>query len=238
MKNRILILSIVAFLFSLMSSSFAQIGIKGGMGLSSIVFTEDGITPYLGYEVSSLGPGKPMMAFEVGTYSTIELWKRIEFQPELLFTKQGLNNSTEYLYDHITYKINISYLKIPLLLKYKISTKKKIHSALFIGPYVAWKLRAMRVTEIEGERRRIKMPNVKNSDLGVSAGYSIDFKLFSRQMILDLRCSYSLINMMDRITGYVPWYYGPSKEYARNINISFTAGYLFTNIGSKSDVKP
>jgi hypothetical protein len=221
-----------------MPSASAQIGIKGGMGVSSIVFLKDGMTPYLGYEIGSLGPRKPMMTFEVGTFGTIELWKRIEFQPELLFSMQGLNCNTKYLYDDITYKIHVSYLKMPLLLKYKISTKKKVHSALFVGPYTAWKLKAMRVTEIEGERVKGKIPNIKNTDFGLVTGYSIDFKLFSQQIIFDLRCSYSLINMMDRITGYVPWYYGPSKEYARNINMLCTVGYLLTNIWSKSAAKP
>jgi hypothetical protein len=221
-----------------MPSAYAQIGIKGGIGISDIAFLKNGETPYLGYEINSLEHRMPRIASEIGTFGMTELWKRVEFQPELLFTMQGLNYSTEYLYDHITYKINISYLKIPLLLKYKISTKKKIHSALFIGPYAAWKLKAVRVTEVEGEREKVRISNVKNTDFGVVTGYSIDFNLFSKQIILDLRCNYSLINMMDRIAGYVPWYYGPSKEYARNINISLTAGYRFTNIWSKSTINP
>jgi hypothetical protein len=220
-----------------MSSAFAQIGIKGGIGISDIAFLKDGQTPYLGYEINSLEHRIPMITSEFGTFGKIELGKRIEFQPELLFTMQGLNYNTDYLYDHITYKINISYLKMPLLLKYKISIKKKAHSALLIGPYAAWKLKAMRVTEVEGERGKVKMSNVKNADFGLVTSYSIDFNLFSKQIIFDLRCSYSLINMMDRITGYVPWYYCPSKEYARNVIISLTAGYRFTNIWSKTAVK-
>lgn len=216
----------------------AQMGIKGGIGISDVAFLKDGQTPYLGYEINSLEHRIPMITFEVGTFGTIELWKRIEFQPELLFAMQGLNYSTEYLYDHITYKIHISYLKMPLLLKYKISTRKKINSAFFIGPYAAWKLKAVRLTEVEGLRGKAKIPNVKNADLGLIAGYSIDFNLFSNQMILDIRVGYGLINMMHKITGYVPWYYGPSKEYARNVNISLTAGYRFTNFLSKSAVEP
>lgn len=220
-----------------MSSAVAQIGIKGGMVISDIAFLKDGQTPYLGYGINSLEHRLPMITFQVGTFGTIRLWKRIDFQPELLYTMQGLNYSTEYLYDDITYKIKISYLKMPCLLKYKISTRKKIHSALFVGPYVSWKLNAVRVTEIEGTREKAKMPNVKDIDLGAEAGSSFDFNLPSGQMIVDLRFSYSLINIMDRIPGYVLWYYGPSKEYVRNVSVSLTVGYQFSNIWTKKTVK-
>jgi hypothetical protein len=221
-----------------MSSASAQIGIKGGIGISGIAFLKDEQTEYLGYEINSLEPQTPKLSFEAGIFGTIEPCKRIELQPELLYTMQGCNYSTEYLYDHITYRINISYLKMPLLVKYKIAIRKKIHSALFLGPYAAWKLKAVRATEIEEEWEKVKIPNVKNADFGLTTGYSMDFNLFSNRIIFDLRCSYGLINAINRITGYVPSYYGPSKQYARNINISLTAGYRFINICSKSAVKP
>ena len=219
-------------------SASAQIGIKGGIGISDIAFLKDGQTPYLGYEINALEHRIPMFTFEVGTFGTIELWKRIEFQPELLFARQGLNYSTKYIYDDITYKINISYLKMPLLLKYKISTKKKIHSALFIGPYFACKLKAVRIAEVESEREKTIISNVKNIDFGLVTGYSVDFNLFSRKMLFDLRCSYGLMNMMNTIAGYIPSYYSPSKEYARNVSITLTAGYRFINSWSQRTAKP
>ena len=74
------------------------------------------------------------------------------------------------------------------------------------------------------------MTNLKDTDFGVIAGYAFEFKLPSGQMMIELRCGYSLVNMMNRIDGYIPDYYGPSKEYARNVNISLIVGYKFLNI--------
>ena len=47
---------------------------------------------------------------------------------------------------------SISYLELPILLKYKISKGKNIETALHIGPYVAQKLDATKNTEFEGIR--------------------------------------------------------------------------------------
>jgi len=234
MSNRIFLTSILIFLFLFVSSVSAQIGIKGGVGISDIVFSEEGQTPYLGYEINSLNHRLPMLSFQVGAFGTLELGKRIDFQPELLFITQGLNYSTTYLYDEIPYKINISYLNMPLLLRYKISINKKRQSGLFAGPYVSWKLNAVKITEVGGQTEKIEMSNVKDVDFGIVAGYSIDFNLPSGQIIVDFRCSYSLINIMETIEGYVPYYYGPSKEYARNVSISLAVGYRFLKVWSKN----
>lgn len=238
MNNRISLSGFVLFLSILMSSVSAQIGIKTGAGISDIAFLNDGQNPYLGYEINSLERRKPLMYLEAGAFGTIKPWKRIEFQPELLFAMQGLNFDTEYLYDHITYRIRIYYLKMPLLLEYRISAGKKAHPAVFIGPYAAWKLKAVRLTEIEGIKEKTNVPNVKNADFGIITGFSIDLDLLHNQLLFDLRMGYSLINMMDTLPGSVPSYYGPSKEYARNITISLTAGYRFGEIWSKRTSKP
>jgi hypothetical protein len=237
MNSKIRILNLVVFLFLVLSSVPAQIGIKGGIGISDIAFLEDGQAPYLGYEINSLEHRIPRISFQAGAFGTAGPWKRIELQPELLYSLQGLNYSTEYLYDDITYKINISYLKMPLLLKYIAFIRQKRQAAFFIGPYASLKLNAVLIMDIEGVRKKSIMTNVKDIDLGADAGFSVDLNLPAGKIILDLRCSYSLINMMDRITGYIPWYYGPSKEYARNVNISLTAGYRFSNIWSNNAVK-
>ena len=237
MKNRFLLASIVAFLFLFMSPTFAQIGIKGGFLVSDIAFQKYGQEPYLGYEIGFLDHRKPLYSFEVGAAAIFDLSKRFDFQPELLYALQGLNYSTDYLYDNITYKVNINYLKIPLLFRYKVCMKEKKRSGVYAGPYTSFNLKAVRVIELEGEKDKTDMSNVKDIDFGVVAGYSLDLDLPSGQMIVDLRFGYSLINTMTPIDGNIPWYYGPSNEYVRNITISLTAGYRFLNIWSKKAEK-
>ena len=106
----------------------------------------------------------------------------------------------------------------------------KWHPALSAGPYISVKLKATKITEIEGMRNKTIMPNVKNTDLGIACAFSTDFDFLSGQMVIDLRTSYSLVNMMDRIDGFIPSYYGAKKEYARNVCISLSIGYRFLNL--------
>jgi hypothetical protein len=237
MNIRIFIVTFVTVLFLLIASAYAQIGIKAGIGISDIAFLKDGQTPYLGYEVNSLRHRYPLLTFQIGTFGTIGLWKRIEFQPELILSMQGLNYSTKYLYNDYIFKINISYLKMPLLFRYKISIRKKWSSALFIGPYASWKLNAVRITEADGRRKKTEMPNVKQVDFGAIAGYCADICLPAGQLTVDLQFSYSLINMMNRIPGYIPWYYGPSKPYARLVGITLSMGYRWETSGFKNRIK-
>jgi len=235
MNYKIFLTSIVTLLFLFVSSASAQIGIKGGLLVSDIAFQKDGQEQYLGYEIGFLDHRKPLYSFEVGAAAIFDLSKRFDFQPELLYALQGLNYSTEYLYDNITYKININYLKIPLLFRYKVCMKEKKRSGVYAGPYTSFNLKAVRVMELEGQKEKTDMSNVKDVDFGAILGYSLDLDLPSGQMIIDLRFGYSLINMMSPLDGNIPWYYGPSNEYARNITISLTAGYRFINIWSKND---
>lgn len=227
MRSKIFIQGNLLLLFFYVHTASAQIGIKAGPGISDVAFLKAGQSPYLGYEVDYLEHRKPFPTFQAGIFSTFGLWKNFDIQPELLFILQGLDYSKEFIYDDITYKLKIGYLHAPLLLKCSFFPKKKWHPALLGGPYASLKLKAVRVTEIDGKKNKTPMPNVKNADFGLVAGFSADFYLFSGQMVVDLRGSYSLVNMMDRIDGYVPSYYGSKKEYARNVSISLTVGYQY-----------
>ena len=223
------LLSIGLFLF--LSSASAQIGIKGGIGVSDIGFKKWGQTPYLSYEVDQLEHAKPLLTYQFGGFYIFQFGERWELQPELLFITKGLNYNKEFLYDDIIYKINISYLEIPILMKYKISKRKKMETALFLGSYVAQKLRARKITEFEGVREKVKVSNVKSNDLGILSGCSLDFL---KVMNIDFRISYSLINVVETLPDHVPEYGKHAKDYARNINTSLSVGYRFNKFFKKN----
>lgn len=213
--------------FFTLTSLSAQFGIKGGIAASDIAFKKYGQSPYLGYENNSLIHEKPLLSYQLGLFTQLNFRKKWHLQPELLFAAKGINYSKDFLYDDITYKINISYLEVPVLLNYSLSNRDKGRTALYIGPYVAWKLRAMRNTEVEGIREKEKVPNINSGDLGGIAGVAVNRKLLSGQIVFDFRLSFSLINMMDPIEGHVPEHNKTPEEYARNAGIIFSVGYLF-----------
>lgn len=230
MKNIIFLSLITIIILFHPTKSMAQFGIKAGPSISDIAFRKDGQTPYLGYEINDLEHRKPLPTFQIGAFGIFEIWEKIHFQPELLFITQGLDYSTKYLYDDIGYKVKLNYLHVPLLFKYQFSPEKKRHFGLLLGPYSSLKLKATRVTEFEGEKEKLKMSKVKRLDFGVIAGLSLDFDVAGKPLIIDFRTSYSYLNMMERLDGFIPWYYGSSKEYVRNISISLTVGYQFLQL--------
>jgi hypothetical protein len=226
--------TILVILFNLSFVLAQEVGVKLGLSVSDIVFSDEGQTPYLGYEINSLEHRKPLLTYQVGIYASFRISDQFNFQPELLYVTQGLDYSTKYLYDDVKYKIKTSYLQLPLLFKYKTAVKKDKYSGILLGPYAALKLDARRITRIEGVTDKMDMSNVKNSDFGLIGGYAFDFNMLSRKMLIDFRASYSLINMMDKIEGNLPLYLGSNKDYARNISIALTVQYNLIESGTKT----
>jgi len=236
MKSKAIILTVLTFLSLTCHQSLAQIGLKVGIGVSDITFLNQGQTPYLTYEVNSLEHNLPVVTFQGGVSTNYQIAKRWGLQGELLFARRGLDYSMKFLYDNITYKININYLQVPILVRYDVFRKEKRQSGFLAGPYVGGKLSANKITKIDGQKSKTKVPNVKHVDFGIVAGYYVDVDLAANnQMVIDLKASYSLINMMNYAAGYLPKYYGPSKEYVRNVNISITVGCRLANLWSKKN---
>lgn len=234
MKLRVYILLQTLFLLSYLAAD-AQIWVKGGLGVSDITFKKEGQIPFLGYEINSLEHKLPLLTYQLGVLTTFELTDHFDCQPELVLVAQGLYYSTKYLYDDITYKIRSNYVQVPLLIKYNTAIKKIKRSGIIIGPYAALKLNATKITEIDGQREKSKMANVEQTDFGIIGGYVFDFNLNKRKILIDLRTSYSLFNMMDTIDGYIPLHIDPEIAYARNVSVNLSVLYQFDIINPKND---
>lgn len=210
----------------------SQVGIKGGPALSDIAFLVEGQIPYLGYETNSLTHRLPYLTYQFGIFKNFNITDKVGFQTELLLVKKGLNYSTEYIYDDIKYIVKIYYLEVPLLLKYNFTKSAQNHLSVLLGPYLSYTIKDVRCIEADNQIHKDKMPNIKNIDLGIAASISYNFTIHQNIFIVDLRTTYGLNNMMNYTEDFVPEYYGPNKEYARNVNIALTFGYLL-NFGEK-----
>lgn len=233
MRYRIFHIGYIIFLFLIISSATAQIGFKAGVGISDIVFMKDGQTPYLGYEVDYYTHRNPKLSYQFGAFTSFDLGKRFEFQPELLFVFAGLDYSMKFDYGEMIFRLNINYLQVPLLFKYKTRPDKKRHFTLLAGPYGAIMLSASKIMEIDEYEETEKMTNVRNGDFGIAAGLAMEFDLTKGILVIDLRMTYSLIDMMDHLDGYVSKYNGPEKDRSRNVNMALTVGYRFLNLWPK-----
>jgi len=230
MKGILKCLALVFFSLPIWSGLNAQIGVKAGFGVSDIAFKKYGQSPYIGYENNSLIHEKPIFSYQAGLFYPLPLSKKWTLQPELLFTSKGIDYSKQFLYDDITYKINISYLEVPVLLKYQLGKGEKWPTGIYLGPYVASKLSVTRKTHLEGIKESSKVSNVKAIDFGSVLGVMVNRKMSSGELSFDFRIGYSLINMMDTIDGHIPEYNKMPDPYARNISITLSIGYLFDNI--------
>lgn len=230
MKTKILFACLIICLFCFSSSLDAQLSLKVGAGAADIAFLQKGQTPFLGYEINSLWHRKPRLSLQGGISYAVPLSKRLIFEPELLCVVQGLNYNTSYLYDDLVFKINLTYLQCPLLVKYNVFLKENRHSGFLLGPYAAYKVYAGKITVANGVREKEKVSNATDFDFGGIVGYAVNFQLPEGELEVGFRMSYSLVNVLDRLDGALPGYYGPSKDYARNINVVLVLGYGFGNL--------
>ena len=230
MKTKILFACLIICLFCLFSPLNAQLSLKIGTGIADIAFLKKGQTPFLGYEINSLWHRVPRLSLQGGVAYAVPLSHRFTFEPELLCVMQGLNYNTTYLYDDLVYKINLTYLQTPLLISYKFFQKEKRHSGLLLGPYAAFKIHSGKITAVDGVRKKEKVSNAADWDFGAIVGYAVNFKMSKGELEVGFRMAYSLVNVLARLDGALPDYYGPSKDYARNINVALVLGYGFSNL--------
>lgn len=227
---------IIIMVFSGVSAN-GQIGVKAGSGVSDIVFSNEGQSPYLGYEVNYLTHRKPFIPFQAGAFTSFWPNNRFDLQPELLFVYQGLNYNMDFLYSDVIYKVNIYYLQVPMLARVRLLMQKKWHPVLYAGPYGSLKVRGTKITgekqkgEAEkGIKKKETMENVRDGDFGLAFGVNFEIELSKNELDIDLRSSYSLINVMKPIDGYIPDYYGPTKGKSRNVSITLLVGYRFQDL--------
>ena len=211
----------------------SQFGIKAGAGISDIVFSDEGQVPYLGYETDYLTHRYPVITCQIGFFGTIRLNEHFDFQPEFLFTKQGLNYNMDFIYEDIENTLDLYYLQLPLSFRYQFALKKKHHPNLFLGPYFAFLIHSKRTKTYDGITETGKAENAKTYDFGLVTGFGYDFKISSGQITTEIRFGYSLINILNPIENQLPYYGTVDSPKARNLSLTLLVGYRFQNLGKK-----
>lgn len=218
--------SIIILLLSVQPmASYAQVGIRVGIGVSDIGLLDEGQIPFFGYEINSLMHNWPLPSYQAGLVYKHELSKRFDVTPGLLISQQGFNCNNNFLYDKVTYRMHVTYLKMPLSFKLRTNVAKGRRSGIIVAPYVAARARAVMRIRVEDILSKRNMENVNAIDLGSELAYAWDIGRDPGKLLLDFRLSYSLINSMSPTSSYIPKYYGPEKIYARNINIALALEY-------------
>ncbi len=99
-----------------------------------------------------------------GITANIQVYRRLAFQPELIYSSKG--NRVNRTYDNGGYKSNrFNYLNMPVLLKYKFDKK----TAFLIGPEFGYLL-AVKAVTIDGTARNFTRQYLLKFDLAASIG--------------------------------------------------------------------
>jgi hypothetical protein len=179
-------LAIFTLVFCIMTNTYAQdekikLGIKGGLNIASISNTGSGSASYGGY--SSSVKNNARLLPHLGVYSEFKFSEIFSLQPELLFSMKGSSivskatspgSSSEY-----TNKIGLSYLDIPVQLRFNIS---KFH--ILVGPYVGFLLAANSKSKSEvingsskvvSESKSTSKDGLRSTDAGIYIGGGYEF---------------------------------------------------------------
>jgi len=159
------------------------------------------------------------MGFCVGAFITYNILDIFAIQPEILFTTKGAKSEEELWGKTLKGSINLSYLEIPVLAKFIISTKSNIKPSFYAGPSLAIKLSGKSRSEYNGDVNKEDLEDVKGTDLGLVIGAGLDLNLgFLGQgkVTVDIRYTFGLTSISER-----------SEVDVKNKAISLMIGYKF-----------
>jgi hypothetical protein len=225
MRKIILRLFFISLWFFFANHSIpGELGIKGGVSISGLHSATGDFRHFLGYEMDWLRMGN-YLGFQLGFFKTVNISKNFQFQPELNYSVRGGDASEAFIFEDVVYKIKLSYLEAPLLLKFSIPLKGGVTPVVVLGPYGALNLNAKKYSEIWGEKKTVDLENVKSFDYGVILGAGAEINMFSGKFILEFRSQWGLRNIMNIPEGYIKLY--SEKDNINNFAFTVMMGYGF-----------
>ena len=153
-------------------------GVKLGIGFADISTT---LVPYEDI--------KSFSAATVGVFVTYGFRPNVSLQSELLIEERGAGEVMGLL----TTQIRYTYLEIPILVKYRLSSSGRVLPSVFFGPAFGFLISAKIDNPFVIEKTDIK-DLMKGYDLGLVFGGAIDYCRFG----LDIRYTIGMINVLDR----------------------------------------
>ncbi len=136
----------------------------------------------LGLNLHTLGGGDVQstdskMGFSVGGFLTYRINKLIAVQPEVLITQKRANSEKDVEGGKWTYKLDLWYLEVPVLVKVALPVQSNLNPSVFAGPVVALKLSGKGDSEFtEGVVDKV-VGGLESYDFGVIFGAGVEFTL-------------------------------------------------------------
>ncbi|MBA7607097.1 hypothetical protein ES703_14249 [subsurface metagenome] len=216
MKKVLFLVTLIILLLTLVpfdvKASKICFGVKGGMNMSDITgedveLLEESLNLDLGIKMGMVG----------GIFLELGLTDMLGVQIEVLYSSKGSKGEFEFLGVEGDMAFNLSYIDIPILLKFKIPIEGPIEPELFIGPSLGYNLSSEIVVEAEGEKETEDLGDeTKSIDFGLEFGGGVGYNLGGGKIIIDARYVLGLTSISEY-----------EDEEIKNTNISIRLGYAF-----------
>lgn len=177
-----------------------EFGIKGGVNMSNLYSDSDDINDE-----------NALWGFNAGVFAAFPIADNVFIQPEILFTTKGAELDYDYAGIEGTNKFKLSYIEVPLLVRFNLTENFNIH----VGGYASYLVNA----KIKGEgdfefEEELDADDFERFDAGLSAGVGVDFNPLS----VGLRYNYGLTTIGKERDGV-------TFPDAKNSNLSLYLAY-------------
>ena len=174
-----------------------KIGAKAGVNIATI-----------GGDVKDT---KSKVGFHVGLYAEWAIAEKFSIQPEVLYSAQGAEGKE----DGVDLKMNLDYINIPVMFKYKATDKLSIEAGPQVGFLINSKFKA---ESIEGDASMDAKDAFKKIDfsIGLGAGYDI-----TEKFNVGVRYMAGVSNILESK------FWGTDDYKAHNNVFSLSVGYRF-----------
>jgi len=130
----------------------------------------------------------------VGGFIRFNISKAFAIQPEVLYTMKGAKIGATVLDITSKWEFNLSYLEVPVLVKFMIPTPGGVKPNLYAGPALAIKLSSKIKHEVPGwPVEEEDLEGMKDTDFGIIVGAGVDFG----KLMVDVRYVLGLTTLSD-----------------------------------------
>lgn len=216
-KILLTVLGLVTLLFQPATVRAVGFGIKAGLNLASQ--TDPGVIQ---------ADYKFKADFSAGLFGSFRLGGRLKLQAEILLSREGFSSSDNHYGVPVENDWQISYLKMPLLLRLDLRPGARLRPAVFVGPYLAVQLGATRIQDgfgsVEEEDATAK---IWPGDYGLVLACQLATAAGNGEIALELRYNLGLANTIFK-SAYNAWVNAPDDPAsARNRVLSLLLSYEF-----------
>ena len=213
--KKIIVLSFALLAFNLnfaqevtKSKSKPKFGLKGGLNIANAI-TSGEDSPN----------GKTLIGLNVGLLLEVKINNKFSFQPELLYSLQGMKFDEVVDTGDGIFKTNntlkFSYINVPLMFKHYPNNKFYLEA----GPQIGFLTSATLETSVVGQPIKIEQDfkeYIKGVDFGVNLGLGYDI---SDSVVISARYNLGLTNALDISS--------EDNSMLKNRVFSFSLGYKF-----------